>query len=125
MKDEYGSTVGNIRDHVDKKLSGETAAQLARQPLSGTRTLRCCPELTPSRCWRATMKRAASAPTSRNSSIPNLNKELTRVAISSVVLGGQRIDMKKDALYTSKNQDKGPSVNPLIQDWHQADAQHQ
>ena len=48
--------------------------------------------------------------------IPNLNKELTKVPISSVVLGSQRINMKTDALYTSKNQDKGPSVNPLIQD---------
>lgn len=33
IKDEYGSTIGNIRDHVDQKLSGETAAQLSRQPL--------------------------------------------------------------------------------------------
>jgi hypothetical protein len=48
--------------------------------------------------------------------IPNLNKELTKVPMSSVVLGSQRINMKTDALYTSKNQDKGPNVNPLIQD---------
>ena len=33
VKDEYGTTVANVRDKVDIKLSGETAAQLARQPI--------------------------------------------------------------------------------------------
>ncbi len=33
MKDEYGSTVANVRDKVDIKLSGETAAQLAKRPI--------------------------------------------------------------------------------------------
>ena len=33
VKDEFGTTVGNIKDHVDRKLSDETAAQLARRPL--------------------------------------------------------------------------------------------
>jgi hypothetical protein len=45
--------------------------------------------------------------------IPNLNKELKRIPISSVVLSGQRVDLK-DALFSAK--DKGPVVNPLIQD---------
>ena len=33
VKDEYGATMANVRDKVDIKLSGETAAQLARQPI--------------------------------------------------------------------------------------------
>ena len=33
IKDEYGTTVQNVRDKVDIKLSGETAAQLAKRPI--------------------------------------------------------------------------------------------
>src|ERR1700722_9443766 len=33
VKDEYGSTIQNVRDKVDIKLSGETAAKLAKQPI--------------------------------------------------------------------------------------------
>jgi hypothetical protein len=50
--------------------------------------------------------------------IPNLNKEEKRIPISSVVLSGQRVDLK-DAIYNaakSKDQDKEAAVNPLVQD---------
>ena len=33
VKDDYGSTIQNVRDKVDIKLSGETAAKLAKQPI--------------------------------------------------------------------------------------------
>jgi hypothetical protein len=33
IKDEYGSTVTNLRDKVDIKLSDATAEQLAKQPV--------------------------------------------------------------------------------------------
>src|SRR6185369_15614956 len=33
IKDEYGTTVQNIRDKVDIKLRGETAAELAKKPI--------------------------------------------------------------------------------------------
>src|SRR3954452_2322421 len=33
IKDEFGTTVQNIRDKVDIKLSGETAAQLVKKPI--------------------------------------------------------------------------------------------
>jgi hypothetical protein len=46
--------------------------------------------------------------------IPNLNKEQQRIPISSVVLSGQRVDLK-DALYTAKDKDKSGATNPLIQ----------
>jgi hypothetical protein len=50
--------------------------------------------------------------------IPNLNKEEKRVPISSVVLSGQRVDLKS-AIYNAakaKDQDKEATVNPLVQD---------
>jgi hypothetical protein len=33
IKDDYGSTIQNVRDKADIKLSGETAAKLAKQPI--------------------------------------------------------------------------------------------
>jgi len=114
VKDEYGATVQNVRDKVDLKLSDETAAQLAKRPiqydtgftlLPGTYTIKFL---------------ARDAETGRIGTylnkfvIPNLNKEDKRVPISSVILSGQRIDLR-DALYTA-GKSKLPDVSPLIQD---------
>ena len=113
VKDEYGATITNLRDHFDIKLGGETAAQLSHHPfvydtaftvLPGTYTIKLL---------------ARDDETGRIGTyfhkfvIPNLNKELQRIPISSVVLSGQRSD-KRDALAAAK--DKTPTVNPLIQD---------
>jgi VWFA-related protein len=116
VKDEYGSTVGNIRDHVDQKLSGETAAQLAKQPLEWDTNLVLLPGSYAIKVLARDDETGRIGTYIKKFVIPNLDKELTRVAMSSVVIGSQRINMKTDALYTSKNQDKGPTVNPLIQD---------
>jgi VWFA-related protein len=113
IKDEYGSTVGNIRDHVDAKLTGETAQQLAKMPLEWDTDLVILPGSYAIKVLPRDDETGRIGTYIRKFVIPNLNKETTKVPISSVVLGSQRIS-KKDALYTSKNVDKGPSVNPLI-----------
>ncbi len=49
--------------------------------------------------------------------IPNLNKEVAHIPISSVVLSSQRVELK-DALYNAeknKNRAKEEQVNPLVQ----------
>jgi len=114
IKDEYGTTIQNIRDKVDIKLSGETAAQLSKRPieydtgytlLPGTYTIKVL---------------ARDAETGRIGTyiskfiIPNLNKEDKRIPISSVVLSSQRVDLR-DALYTA-GKDKAQTTNPLVQD---------
>lgn len=114
VKDEYNVTVANVRDKVDIKLTGETAAQLSKQPiqydtgftlLPGTYTMK----------FLARDDETGRIGTYLNKFvIPNLNKEQKRIPISSVVLSGQRVDLR-DALYTA-GKDKGPVVNPLIQD---------
>jgi hypothetical protein len=50
--------------------------------------------------------------------IPNLNKELKRIAISAVVLSSQRVDLH-DAIFDAakaKDRAKSEAVNPLVQD---------
>jgi len=114
IKDEYGTTIQNIRDKVDIKFSGETAAQLATRPieydtgytlLPGTYSIKVL---------------ARDAETGRIGTflskfvIPNLNKEEKRIPISSVVLSAQRVDLR-DAVYTA-GKDKDQVTNPLVQD---------
>ena len=50
--------------------------------------------------------------------IPNLNKEVKKVPVSSVVLSGQRVDLR-DSLYNAvkgKEEAKDVAANPLVQD---------
>jgi len=114
IKDEYGSTIQNIRDKVDLKIGAETAQQLARQPIAYETGYTLLP-------GKYTIKvLARENETGRIGTylttfvIPNLNKEDKRVPISSVVLSSQRIAMT-EALYTA-GKDKTQVANPLVQD---------
>jgi len=113
VKDEYGATMTNVRDKVDIKLSGETAAQLARQPIQYDTGFTLLPGTYTFKVLARDDETGRIGTYTKNFVIPNLNKELKRIPISSVVLSGQRVDLK-DALFSAK--DKGPVVNPLIQD---------
>lgn len=115
IKDEYGMTVSNVRDKVNIKLTGETAAQLAQRPIQYDTGFTLLP-------GKYTIKiLARDAETGRIGTylntfiVPNLNKEEKRIPISSVVLSSQRVDMR-EALFTAK--DKAPQANPLLQDGH-------
>jgi hypothetical protein len=46
VKDDYGNTIQNVRDKLDKDLSDETAAQLATRPIQYETGSRCCPAST-------------------------------------------------------------------------------
>jgi VWFA-related protein len=115
LKDDYNVTITNVRDNVDVKLTGETAQQLARQPiqydtaftiLPGTYTLKVL---------------ARDDETGRIGTywtkfiVPNLDKDQQRIHISSVILSGQRMDMH-DAIYSAKDKNKGGPASPLIED---------
>ena len=93
----------NVRDKVDIKLSDETAAQLAKRPIEYDTGFTLLP-------GAYTIKfLARDAETGRIGTyinkfvIPNLNKVDKRVPISSVVLSGQRIDMR-DTLYSREQE---------------------
>jgi VWFA-related protein len=113
VKDEYGATMANVRDKVDIKLTGATAAQLARQPIQYDTGFTLLPGAYTFKVLARDDETGRIGTYTKNFVIPNLNKELKRIPISSVVLSGQRVDLK-DALFSAK--DKGPVVNPLIQD---------
>ena len=116
VKDNFGTTISNVRDKVDIKLSGATAADLAKRPIEYDTGFTLLP-------GKYTIKfLARDAETGRigtyqmNFAVPNLNKEDKRIPISSVVLSSQRVELK-DALYNAaKDKGKSEAVNPLMQD---------
>jgi len=119
IKDEVsGITITNVRDNVNIKLSDATAVELAKRPVEYDAGF----TLTPGRYSIKFLARDDE--TGRIGTyqtafvIPNLNKETTRVPISSVVLSSQRVDLK-DALYNAakgKEQAKDDANNPLVQE---------
>ncbi|HUE20620.1 MAG TPA: VWA domain-containing protein [Bryobacteraceae bacterium] len=116
IKDNYGTTITNVRDKVDVRLSDATALELAKRPIEYDAGFTLLP-------GKYTIKfLARDAETGRIGTyqttflIPNLNKEEKRIPISSVVLSSQRVDLK-DALYNAvKGKDRSESANPLVQD---------
>jgi len=114
VKDSFGVTVQNMRDKVDIKLTGATAAELARRPIQYDTGFTLLP-------GKYTIKfLARDAETGRIGTyqtkflIPNLMKEDKRIPISSVVLSSQRVDLK-DALYNAlKDKDRAETANPLV-----------
>ncbi len=117
IKDASGTTVANVRDKVDVKLTGATAAELARRPvvydtgftlLPGDYTLKFLAR-------DAETGRIGTYQTSFR--IPNLNRgEDNRIPISAVVLGSQKVELK-EALYNAvKAKDRAETGNPLVRD---------
>ncbi len=115
VKDEYGVTVTNVRDTVDIKMSGETAAQLAKQPIQYSTAFTILPGTYTIKMLARDNETGRIGTYMRKFTIPNLNKEVKRVPISSVVLSSQRMDVH-DALFNVAVKDKLPSVDPLVQD---------
>jgi hypothetical protein len=114
IKDEYGTTIQNIRDKVDIKLSGETAAELSKRPIEYDTGYTLLPGTYTVKVLARDDETGRIGTYQAKFIIPNLNKEDKRIPISSVVLSSQRVDLK-DALFTA-GKDKEQAANPLVQD---------
>ncbi|MEO6805915.1 MAG: VWA domain-containing protein [Edaphobacter sp.] len=119
IKDIYGgTTVTNVRDNVNIKLTDATAAELAKQPIEYEAGFTLLPGKYMIKFLARDDETGRIGTYQTTFVIPNLNKEVKRVPISSVVLSGQRVDLKS-AIYNAaktKDQDKEAAVNPLVQD---------
>jgi VWFA-related protein len=119
IKDEAGGfTVSNVRDNVDIKLSDATALELAKRPVEYDSGFTLLPGRYSIKFLARDDETGRIGTYQTEFIIPNLNKETTRVPISSVVLSSQRVDTK-DALYNAtkgKQQVKDDEKNPLVQE---------
>ncbi len=113
-----GTTVQNVRDNRNIKLSDETAAQLAKVPIEYDTGFTLLP-------GKYMIKFLARDDVTGNIGtyqttfvIPNLNKEEKRIPLSAVVLSSQRVELK-DAISDAekaKDRAKESAVDPLVHD---------
>jgi len=115
IKDDFGTTMSNVRDKVDIKLSDETALELAKRPIEYDTGFTLLPGKYSIKFLARDDETGRIGTYQTAFLIPNLKKEQKSLPISSVVLSSQRIDLK-DALYNAiKNKDRQESANPLVQ----------
>jgi VWFA-related protein len=116
VKDDYGSTIQNVRDKADIKLSGETAAQLAKRPIEYDTGFTLLPGKYKIKFLARDAETGRIGTYETSFVIPNLNKEEKRIPVSSVVLSSQRVDLKEAIYNALKSKDQAEVTNPLVQD---------
>ncbi|HXN65050.1 MAG TPA: VWA domain-containing protein [Candidatus Acidoferrales bacterium] len=115
IKDDFGTTVSNVRDKVNIKLSDATAVELAKRPVEYDTGFTLMPGKYTIKFLARDDETGRIGTYQNTFEIPNLNKEEKRIPISSVVLSSQRIELK-DAIYNAvKDKDKAETANPLVQ----------
>jgi VWFA-related protein len=118
IKDDYGGTTEtNIRDHVEKKLTDATAEQWAKVPIEYSSGYTLLPGKHTIKVLARDNETGRIGTFEASFVIPNLNKEVKQVPISSVVLSNER-ESYKDAIYNAaktKDQAKEAAADPLVQ----------
>jgi len=113
VKDDYGTTIQNVRDKVDVKLTEKTAAQLSSSPIEYDTGFTLLPGKYVVKFLARDAETGRIGTYQTNFVVPNLAKELQRVPISSVVLGSQRVALA-DAVYNARK-DTVQTANPLVE----------
>jgi VWFA-related protein len=115
IKDAYGTTLMNVRDKVNVKLSDATAAELTKRPIEYDAGFTLLPGKYTIKFLARDDETGRIGTYQSSFVIPNLNREERRLPISSVVLSSQRVDLK-EALYNAvKTKDRDETANPLVQ----------
>jgi VWFA-related protein len=116
IKDEIGTTVSNVRDKVDVKLSDKTAAELAKGPIQYDTGFTLLPGKYKLKFLARDAETGRIGTYEMSFVIPNLNKEDKRIPISSVVLSSQRVDLRDALFNAAKDNGQMAAVNPLFQE---------
>ncbi len=119
VKDEYGTTIQNLRDKVDMKLSGEAASELLRRPIEYDTGFTLLPGKYVIKFLARDSETGRIGTYQTPFVIPNLMKEDKRIPISSVVLSSQRVDMREALYNASKDKSAAAAAqaaNPLVND---------
>ncbi|HEV3329720.1 MAG TPA: VWA domain-containing protein [Bryobacteraceae bacterium] len=116
VKDDFGTTISNVRDKYDIKLSDATVAELATKPIEYDTGFTLLPGKYKVKFLARDAETGRIGTYEMHIVIPNLNKEDKRVPISSVVLSSQRVDAKDALANAAKDKGVAESVNPLVQE---------
>ena len=112
-----GMTVSNVRDNVNIKLSDATAADLAKRPVEYDAGFTLSPGRYSIKFLARDDETGRIGTYQTTFVIPNLNKVIERLPISSVVLSSQRADVNT-ALFNAahgKEQARNDAANPLVE----------
>jgi len=115
VKDDFGITVQNVRDKLDIKLTDDTAVQLATRPLLYETGFTLLPGKYVIKLLARDDETGRIGTYQASFAVPNLNRELQRVPMSTVVLSSQRVALS-DALYSVKQKTAAEAANPLVHD---------
>jgi VWFA-related protein len=118
VKDDFGSTIQNIRDKVDTKLTDRTAAEWAKVPIEYDTGFTLLPGKYVVKFLARDSETGRIGTYLSNFTIPNLNKEEKRIPISSVVLSSQREDVRNAVFNAAKGKTAAAAdaANPMIAD---------
>ncbi len=123
IKDDAGNTtVTNLRDNVNIKLTDATVTELARRPIEYDTGFTLLPGSYTIKFLARDDETGRIGTFQTHFVIPNLNKVAQdptskRLPISSVILGSQRVEQKDAIFDAEKNKDKArnAAANPLVQ----------
>jgi VWFA-related protein len=113
-----GTTVSNVRDNVNIKLTDTTAAEFARHPIEYDTGFTLLPGRYMIKFLARDEETGRIGTYQTTFFIPNLNMEDKRVPISSVVLSSQRVELNEVLFDAMKGKEKKRewAVNPLVQE---------
>jgi VWFA-related protein len=117
VKDDYGTTIQNLRDKIDMKVSGETLSELAKRPIQYDTGFTLLPGKYVIKFLARDAETGRIGTFQTSFVIPNLMKEEKRIPISSVVLSSQRVAPKEVLFNATKDKSAAAAaqaVNPLI-----------
>ena len=116
IKDNYGTTITNVRDKVNIKLSDATAAELAKRPIEYDTGFTLLPGKYVIKFLARDAETGRIGTFQTDFTIPNLNKVEKRIRLSSVVLSSQRVELKKALYNAAKDKGKAEAADPLVED---------
>src|SRR5262245_28449255 len=117
IRTEYGTIITNIRDRVEIKLKGETASRLASSPIHYDAGFTVLPGNYVIKFLARNAETGRIGTYQADFVVPNLDKELARLPLSSVVLSSQRVAMSDALANTGTNREaRAQHANPLIDD---------
>jgi VWFA-related protein len=113
IKDGFGATQRNSRDRMNIPLTNEKAERLATHPVLYETGFTLLPGQYALKLLVRDAEVGRIGTYQTTFTIPNLNREPTRLPISTVVLGSQRVAVN-EALYSVKTTDTQSVGHPLI-----------
>ena len=115
IKDEYGVTMRNSRDKLEFRLDAAAAAAVARKPIQYETGFTVLPGNYMIKMLARDATTGRIGTFIKSFVVPNLEKEKTRLPISTVVMSSQRV-VPDDALFTVQQKIAGTVANPLVHD---------